>query len=201
MSLVEFSERRARDNSVNQLPFKPLWVNNAHKRPEEFKKWFQTHLPNLEEFARYYIEDAWANLLWYTGEYLPHQPLRIRTAEGRDVEIPRQLTPFVINILGNLTDKRTSDLSVFKPNHETAPEDDTEQDRMTARVMKPIIEQIKRFNELPRLFDQAEKWNMVFGSIYAFVDFNDKIGDLRDAKKTQTKAKTKAKTDRDWETH
>lgn len=187
MSLNDFMASKADSENLAKLSFPPLWVNDGHKDPEAFKKWFETNLPKFEQVAQTYIEDAWANLLWYTGEYIPTSPLVIRTPDNKEVTIPRQISPFVINVLGNLTDKRTSDLSVHKPNHEVVPTDSSERDRMTARALQPILEHIKAINEVPRLFDEAEKWNMVYGSIFMSIDFNPKAGDR---KKQEEKGKT-----------
>lgn len=176
MSLTEFADTRARH--LENIEFPPLWSGDTLKSDANFIKWFQDTRPKLEEASRRSIEDAWGNLLWYTGEYLPLQNLRLRTPDGRDIEIPRQLSPFVINYLGYLTDKRAADLSIYKPNHEVKPQHDTEADRMRSRTIKSALKYIKQQVGIAKLFDQAEKWNMVFGNIYIGVDWNPNIGDL-----------------------
>jgi hypothetical protein len=177
MSLVEFAEARTRESSNKPLP--PIWAGDTLKSHKNFIKWFSDTRPILEEHARRMIEDAWSNLLWYTGEYLPLQSMRFRTPDGRDVEVPRQLSPFVINYLAYLTDKRASDLSIYKANHEVLPETDTEDDRMGARALSQATQYIKRAYRIDDLFNRAEKWNMVFSHIYVGTDWNGKIGDRK----------------------
>lgn len=195
MSLTEFTNRRYSETNV-ALP--PIWVGNTLKSAEGFMSWFQSTLPILENIARPTIEDAWSNLLWYTGEYVPLMPMQLRSPDGRITEVPRQLAPFVVNYLAYLTDKRAADLSVYKANHDTAPEDESEDDRMAARVMKVIVRHIKRFNNADMLFDKAEKWNMVFSHIYLGVDWNDKIGDRKKAKSPDREGEVELKIIDPW---
>lgn len=176
MTLSEFIDQ---NREQIHTPLRPIWVDNAHKSKKKTIAWFQEFLPVLETFVRPNIEDMYSNLLWYTGEYVPMFPLRVRHPDGRDVEIKRQLKPFVVNHLAKLTDKRAADLSVFKSTFEARANElrKDEQDRVTARTTKLIVDHLRQANDVDALFNDAEKWNMVFGHIYMGVEENAHKGD------------------------
>lgn len=203
MSLAEWTSSRIRQSDLT--PLQPLWRPEADKKSRvksgvlkldegTFLDWFNPTRSALELFCQPSFEDAWANTLWYTGEYLPSVPLVFRTESGEQVRIPRQLAPLVINYMGHLTDKRTAELSIYKATHDTVPEDETNNtERMTARVMKKIIERAKRINQLDDLFTECEKHNMIHGGTYVSIDRNKNAGDRLSAKSLKYEGQTEVK--------
>lgn len=187
MSLGEFYSRRG--ETLDLQPLQPLWKPLIGEKvrvsggkltvtDREILDWFKATRPVLEMFCQPAFEDAWANLFWFTGEYLPRIPLVMRTESGEQVRIPRQLAPLAINYIGYLTQKRVAELSIYKPTHDTIPvEEDSNTDRMTSRVMKKLIERGKRINLLPSLFNGLEQANMIHGFTYAGVDWDPWSGD------------------------
>jgi len=208
MSLAEWTSSRAGQSDL--LPLQPLWKPDEGNRKKVtggklnidkkgFLDWQEHTRPQLELFCQGAFEDAWANTLWYTGEYLPSVPLVVRTEGGEEVRIPRQLAPLAINYLGHLTDKRAAELSIYKATHDTIPEDETSNtDRMTARVMKKLVERGKRINEIDELFTECEKHNMIHGFTYVSIDWNGRAGDRKKKNSPEREGQTEVKLRHAW---
>lgn len=186
MSLEAFYQRKGYGNAYDELP--PVWMaDGASLRggklsiaDDKFLDWFETTITILENFCRPVWEDAWANRLWFTAEYLPTLPLVIRTTTGSYVKIPRQLAPLVINQIGRLTEHRVSNLSVYKASFDTQPVNEySEADRMTGRLLKISTERTKSLNELDNLLNSLEKSNMIHGHTFARVDWMKNLGDRK----------------------
>lgn len=189
MSLSEWYGQRA-PYTLEMKPLRPVWMGEDGKQmlrggklaidEEVFLKWAEETMPDLEYWCQPSFEAAWANLFWYTGDYLPNVPLVVRTDAGQTLRIPRQLTPLAINYINRLTNKRVSDLSIYKPMHDTIPEDEgSYDDYMAARVTKKFLERTKRKNELDAFFNETEKENMTSGFVYACIDWNENKGDRK----------------------
>lgn len=208
MSLTEFYSNR--QQQLSWAPLQPLWKPFAEKRKRvssgelrlseaDFLDWFATTLPELENFCQPAFEDMWANLFWYTGDYLPSMPLVIRTDAGTELRIPRQLAPLAVNYVNFLTNKRVAELSIYKPNHDTIPNEETSgTDSMTARTMKKVIEYGKRLNALPDLFNETEKENMIHGSVYAAIDWNPRKGDRKGKNSQEHEGETEVLLRHGW---
>lgn len=189
MSLEDFYANK--NETLDLAPLQPLWKPEEDKKAaikggkltldeDQFMEWFKLTRPQLERFSQGAFEDAWANLFWYTGDYLPRIPLVIRTDSGAQLKIPRQLAPLAVNYINYLTNKRVAELSIYKPIHDTKPADEeSDTDRMTSRVVKRLIERTKMRNELDEFFNLTEKDNMVHGFVYASVDWNPRRGDKK----------------------
>lgn len=208
MSLNDFYRRRGIELELQ--PLQPLWKPDASKpkrisgeqlnlKETAFFDWFNNTRPVLERFCQPAFEDAWANLLWYTGEYLPAIPLIMRTESGEQVRIPRQLAPLAVNYVNYLTNKRTAELSIYKPNHDTVPEEgESTIDRMTSRVMKKVIERGKVVNKLNDFFNTVEKDNMIHGFAYAAIDWDPLSGDKKKKKGSGREGQTVVKLRHAW---
>ncbi len=208
MSLNDWYGSRA-ENLLEIGPLRPVWVGaqdeilvrNGKLNVDEdaFIKWSQEIIPQLELRCQPTFEDAWANLFWYTGDYLPNIPLTVRTDSGSILRIPRQISPLAVNYINHLTNKRVSDLSIYKPIHDTIPEDETSyEDYMTARVEKKFVERTKRKNELDAFFNVSEKENMTCGFVYASIDWNDKLGDRKSGRSPKREGLTEIKLKHPW---
>ena len=166
----------------------PLWVDNAHKSKSKFKAWFTKHLPIVEAFNQYRIWNEWNNLLWYTGEILDFMD-GVRTYSDftgfRDAQ--RRTVPFWVNHISDLIDKRSTDLASLKPNFEVKPpsENITEQTRTASRVIKPIVTHIRNYNNLDLMFDENERVNTTYGWSFIGLDWEDRVGDRKPAKKNK----------------
>lgn len=191
-------------------PLQPIWKPWADKKARvakgelklkesEFLEWFKNTRPVLERFSQRAFEDAWANLFWYTGDYLPTIPLIMRTDSGEQVRIPRQLAPLAVNYMNYLTNKRVAELSIYKPTHDTQPEEESSGgERMTSRVMKKVIERGKRVNGLNDLFNDIEKENMIHGFVYAGIDWNPRAGDRKGKRGDERVGQTEVKLRHAW---
>lgn len=208
MTLADFYSRKG--EVLTWGPLQPLWKPEEQKRAQirggklkidekQYLEWFDNTRPQLERFCQVSFEDAWANLFWYTNEYLPTIPLIIRTDSGEQVRVPRQLAPLAVNYINYLTNKRVAELSIYKPTHDTIPEDETSNsERMTARVMKKIIESDKRANELPELFNDIEKENMIHGYVYAAIDWDPFSGDRKKKNSIDREGRTRVTLRHAW---
>lgn len=208
MSLGEFYSRKG--EALDLSPLQPIWKPTAEGKirvsggklnlgEAEILDWFKNTRPVLERFCQYAFEDAWANLFWFTGEYLPRIPLVMRTESGEQVRIPRQLAPLAINYMGYLTSKRVAELSIYKPTHDTIPtEEDSNTDRMTSRVMKKLIERGKRINKLADLFNKLEQSNMIHGFVYAAIDWDPWSGDRKGKASLEREGQTRVNLRHGW---
>lgn len=208
MSLVDFYTQR--QFSRRELtPLRPIWspiVDGSKVKggklsisDEEFIEWFKATRPVLEYIAQPYFEDAWANILWFTGDYLPSIPLVVRTDAGQELRIPRQLAPLAINYTNFLTSKRVAELAIYKPTHDTKPEDETSAEkRIIARVMKKMIERSKRNNQLDTFFNLTEKANMIGGSVFASIDWNPHKGDYINGNPSEREGATVVRLKHMW---
>lgn len=165
-----------------EVSVKPLWVDKTHRSKDKFKKWFQEHLPIVEAFNQYRIWEEWNNLLWKTGEILYFMDSAQRTTPTtgfRDKQ--RRTIPFWVNHISDLIDKRSNDLASLKPEYEITPPSDnvTEQTRIASRVVRPILSNIRNFNNLYLLFDENERSNSLYGKSFLTIDWNPNIGDKR----------------------
>ena len=169
-------------NNAERVSVTPLYVDNAHKSSPKFQSWFTKHLPVAEAFNQYKIWNEWNNLLWYTGEILEFMDgVRGKTDFRGFKDNQRRTVPFWVNHLSDLSDKRSNDLASLKPNFEISPPSDniSEQTRMTSRVVRPILSNIRNFNNLDLMFDENERGNVLYGSSFLGIDWNDKLGDRR----------------------
>lgn len=174
MTLGSLDRKQATNN-----PLKPLWFQNAHKDEEKFIKWFADSLPMVEEYHKYRILTQHRNLCWYLGNYDQLQEYHIRGSDGELKPMDRKVVPFVFAHIARLVNKRTADFSSLKATFEVFGNDVSEQDRIRARLMKPILKDIKKRNGVDMLFDEVEHWNGIYGESYVDIVWNPKKGDRR----------------------
>lgn len=165
---------------INLGEMKPVWKDNAHKGEELFIKWFQEHLPKVEEFNKPRIYEMWNNILWYTGDILNLIDNRVRYPDFTGfADKTRKVMPFWIAHLSSLVDRRANDLATLRPDFDCMATNLEENDRVTARVMKVILEHIKRFNEAEILFFNTERTNGMCGEAVGVIDWNENVGDRK----------------------
>lgn len=180
MSITLQSYMQMRSQIAGDVKPVPLWVDNAHQSDENFKKWFETHLPVVEAFNQARIWNEWNNLMWYTGDILDFvmgQPTNLVYPAARTQA--RQTIPFWVSHVSDLLDKRATDLASLKPNFEVQPSDREEKDRVAARVVKPILKHLRNWNNLDMLFDTNERANSTYGKSFIEYEWNDKVGDRK----------------------
>jgi len=159
----------------------PFWTV-AKKSDKEITTWFQDSLPVLEEISRERIYSFIDNVLWYTGEIDRGADFRIVVPGKRDQVLPRRAVPFMVNHLWAITEQRVSRLSSYKPSFDTLPANSEYRDKINAKLMKIILDNIARKNQLELMMILIERWCAVYGEIYFGVEWNDKIGDKKSAK-------------------
>jgi len=165
-----------------EISVKPLWVDNAHRSKTKFKEWFQTHRPIAEAFNQFRIWEEWNNLLWKTGEILFFMDGATKSVPSVGVTSKQRKTvPFWVNHISDLIDKRSNDLATLKPEYEITPPSDnvTEQTRTASRVVRPIVSNIRNFNNLYLLFDENERSNSLYGKSILTIDWDSNVGDRR----------------------
>lgn len=184
-SLQTFMSMKTMANG--NVSIKPPWVDNVYKSQRKFKQWWKEHYPIVEAFNQYRIWNEWNNLLWYTGEILEFMDNVRSYSDWRGFKNGQRRTlPFWINHISDLIDKRATDLSSLKANFETTPPPDniSEKTRMSSRLVRPFLNNIKLFNNLDLLFDENERSTALYGNGFTTIDWEDKVGDrvLYDAK-------------------
>lgn len=160
----------------------PLWVNNGLKDKKKILETFNRVLPVLQERSRRRIETLFNHLHWYSGTVDKIQELSFAVPGRRDVPIPRRITPVFIAHILDLTEQRVSALSRFKPAISVLPNNDEYRDKIRARLVKIILDQVKRQNNYDMLINECDLWNAVFGEIYAFTEWDEKAGPKIDGK-------------------
>lgn len=156
----------------------PLWAAKDWKSEKGFLAWFLKALPILERIHEPRIRDMQLYQLWYTGEYDSNIEYRMIIPGRTPITLPGYMVPVVINHLYDLTEQRVSRLSKFRPTFDVAPTNDEESDRIGARNMKTILDSISRKNKADFFFQDAERWNAVFGEDLIGVEWDASSGDI-----------------------
>lgn len=173
---------------------KYIWaVEDALVDKEVAHSWFIETLAFLLDFHQPNIQRMYENTLWYIGIYDELENYQVRLEDGSLKKVPKGVVPFVIHHLGRLTQKRVADLSSYKSTFDVFAADATEKDRIRARLVKPILKDIKRKNNADMMFDQAELYNTIFGCVYVGVDWDENLGDRKgkNSKKREGQVKLK----------
>lgn len=188
MSIVSpIDSGKSRSDATLKYP----WVEDAYKSNETALKWFQDSFSILVEHYKFPIQRMYENTLWYLGIYDQLSQYQVQDADGTIKKIPQQVIPFVISHLSRLTNKRVADLSALKSTFDVFPNDAKEKSRIKSRLMKPILRDIKRRNNADMIFDDAELWNSINGSVFIGVEWNKEGGDKRAPTKEEQKKEPK----------
>lgn len=152
----------------------PLWAQPDFKSPKAIAKWFSNVQPNLEKLHENRIRRMNTNLGWYCNEFGTGARMIIGS---RNVAIPVEQLGVLVGHIYDLTEQRVSRLASYKPAFDVAPTHNEESDRITARLMKPILDAVARNNNLDFLIQEIQRWASVFGEVFAGVDWDKSMGD------------------------
>ena len=156
---------------------KPLWAESSPTSKSTVLKWFYENLPILEDIHEPRIRGQQNNILWYTGEYDPNMEYRLVTPEKVVRPVPKYQLPVVVNHIYDLTEQRVARLSQYKPAYDCLPKNNEDSDRINARLMKTILDDVNRRNNFDFLMQAVERWCAVLGERFLGFRWNDELGD------------------------
>lgn len=155
----------------------PVWVDGAYKSEKGCLQWFSKNQPILERLHENRIRRMNNNLCWYLNEIGTAGQARMILGNRQIAPIGGEMLQVLVGHLYDLTEQRVSRLSTYKPAFDVAPTHNEESDRITARLMKPVLDAIARNNNLDFLVQDIQRWASIFGEVFCSVDWNKNLGD------------------------
>lgn len=183
------SELQFLQHIQEKVSLAPLWCQEKWKTKDGFLKWVADTLPKLETIHEERIRNQQNNLVWYLGEYDNNQEYKLTAGGVTTSSLNSYGIPVMVNHLYGLTEQAVSKEAQLPPNFEVHPSNDEDGDRISAKLMKPILDYVGAKNNQELIFQQNARRTLVFGEDFALVTYDPKfetqdvdgnlIGDVR----------------------
>lgn len=123
------------------------------------------------------------NTRLYKGQHYFTQEQFSNLPYNRNRRYNPEKAKIVLNYIGQAVDQHVSDMSAFEPNLTVTPSNDEEQDRVSARMNKALVDHYFYNWELKTAFQTFHRRKKIQGEAFSFLLWDKDAGDLNPAYK------------------